>query len=238
MKVLITGSNGFIGRNLVSKLEKIDNIEIITFNIEDSFDKIENNINSIDIIFHLAGVMRPKDPKEFYEVNTNLTKRIIDLIISKNLSIPVILTSSVHALTDTDYGKSKKMAEDIIINYGNNSNVFRLTNAFGKWARPNASSVIATFCYNISHNLDIKVDETAEINFIYIDDIIKEFVNIMLGNNPSNKEGNICSIKPTYRVKIKDLAETLYKFKSGNYDNLNEFEMRLLDTYNSYKEME
>ena len=148
MKVLVTGSNGFIGKNLRSHLQEIENVEIVTFTKEDDFKKIEDNINSIDFIFHLAGINRPKDVKEFYEGNTDLTKKIVDLIKDKN--IPLLITSSIQAAKDNDYGKSKKLAEDYVKENLSKYYIYRLHNVFGKWCKPNYNSVIATFCYNIS----------------------------------------------------------------------------------------
>lgn len=108
MKILITGSNGFIGKNLKSHLQEIENIEIVEYDKDDSFEKIEKNIADIDFIFHLAGVNRPQISEEFYQGNTDLTKKIVDLIKDKN--IPLVITSSIQATKDNDYGKSKKLA--------------------------------------------------------------------------------------------------------------------------------
>ena len=131
MRVLVTGSNGFIGKNLISHLQEIDKIDIIKYDKDDTFDKIENNIKNIDFIFHLAGVNRPQSVEEFYEGNTDLTKRIVDLIKDKN--IPLLITSSIQAALDNDYGKSKKIAEEYIKDNLSNYYIFRLHNVFGKW---------------------------------------------------------------------------------------------------------
>lgn len=238
MKVLVTGSNGFIGKNLIAHLQELQDVEIITFDVEDNFSKIEENINQIDFIFHLAGINRPKTKEEFYQGNSDLTKQIVDLI--KNKNIPLLITSSIQATSDNDYGKSKKQAEDYIIDNLDNYYIFRLNNVFGKWCKPNYNSVVATFCYNISHNLDITInDPNATIKLIYIDDIIEEFIRIMQGNAPEEKIDNYCYINPKYDVTLSYLAKKIYEFKDSMNsiyvpNTGNEFIKKLYSTYISY----
>ena len=238
MKVLITGSKGFIGKNLVSHLQEQENIEIISFDIEDSFEKIEQNIDSIDFIFHLAGVNRPQNLEEFYTGNSDLTKRIVDLIKDKN--IPLLVTSSIQAVRDNDYGKSKKIAEDYIIDNLENYYIYRLHNVFGKWCKPNYNSVIATFCYNIAHDLDITVnDPSVELELIYIDDIIYEFIRVLRGSKPDEKQDNYCYINPRYKVTLDYITKKLYEFKDSMNsiyvpNTGNDFIKKLYATYVSY----
>jgi len=238
MKVLITGSNGFIGKNLISHLQEVENVEIITYDIEDEFSKIENNVSEIDFIFHLAGVNRPTSVEEFYQGNSDLTKKIVDLIKDKN--IPLLVTSSIQATKDNDYGKSKKIAEDYVINNLNNYYIYRLHNVFGKWCKPNYNSVIATFCYNISHDLDITVnDPSTELSLIYIDDIIEEFMSVMNGNMPDEKDEEYCYINPRYNVTLEYITKKLYEFKDSMNsiyvpNTGNDFVKKLYSTYISY----
>lgn len=246
MKVLVTGSNGFIGKNLCQHLKEINDVEIITFDRNDDFSIIEDSIKNVDFIFHLAGVNRPKNIEEFYKGNTDLTKSIIELINSKNLSIPLLITSSIQAVKDNDYGKSKKMAENLIIDYKNNNNayIYRLHNVFGKWCKPNYNSVIATFCYNIAHNLDITInDEDVELELVYIDDVIEEFIRVMMGNLPVNLEGDYCYIKPNYKIKLGELASMIKDFNNSMNSILvpktgDEFTKKLFSTYLSYVELD
>ena len=242
MRVLVTGSNGFIGKNLISHLQEIENIEIITYDKEDSFSKIEDNINNIDFIFHFAGINRPQSPEEFYQGNSDLTKKIVDLI--KNKNIPLIITSSIQAVKDNDYGKSKKIAEDYIIENLDNYYIYRLHNVFGKWSRPNYNSVVATFCYNISHDLDITInDPSTSLELIYIDDIISEFISIMNGNKPDEKNGEYCYINPRYNVTLEYIANKLYEFKDSMNsiyvpNTGNDFVKKLYSTYISYVDVD
>lgn len=242
MKILVTGSNGFIGKNLISHLQECKDIEIVTYDIDDDFTKIESNIDDVKYIFHLAGVNRPQSPEEFYQGNTDLTKKIVDLI--KNKNIKLIVTSSIQAIKDNDYGKSKKLAEDYIIENLNNYYIYRLHNVFGKWCRPNYNSVVATFCNNIANDLDITInDPNAELELVYIDDICQEFLGIIVGQQPIETEGNYCYIKPRYKITLQQLADLLYKFKSSMNsiyvpNTGDDFVKKLYSTYISYLPLE
>lgn len=246
MKVLITGANGFIGKNLVSQLQETENVEILKYDIDTPFEFIENNIQDIDFIYHLAGVNRPKDNSEFFKGNTDLTKKILDLITSKKLSIPFLITSSIQATRENDYGKSKKMAEEAVLEYGkkNPAYVYRLHNVFGKWCRPNYNSVVATFCNNIANDLEISInDENTELELIYIDDIVKEFINLLFTKKPNYTEDNFGYIKPVYKITLGKLAETIRQFKNSMNSIFvpntgDEFIKKLYSTYISYVPVE
>jgi UDP-2-acetamido-2,6-beta-L-arabino-hexul-4-ose reductase len=214
MKILVTGSKGFIGKNLILHLSEIENIEILEFDKDKTFDNIVKSIDSTDYIFHLAGVNRPNNSSEFYEGNTDLTLHLVELLKSKGLSVPIIYASSIQAELDNDYGKSKKQAEDLILDYGRGSLIYRFHNVFGKWCRPNYNSVVATFCNNIANGQDISIDDKdKEIELIYIDDIAYEFKKIITGGAPTEKQGNYCYIKPRYKATLGYVADTLKQFK-------------------------
>lgn len=243
MRVLVTGSKGFIGKNLISHLNEMEEVSILEYDKDDSFSVIENNIDRIDFIFHLAGVNRPNNNKEFYEGNTDLTEKLINLLKFKNKNIPILITSSIQATKDNDYGKSKKLAEDVVINYEGGI-VYRLHNVFGKWCKPNYNSVIATFCNNIANNLDIRVDdENTKLELIYIDDIIKEFINVMKGNFPTEKIDNYCYINPRYSVTLGYIVKLLKEFKESMNSIYvpktgDDFIKKLYSTYVSYVPVE
>lgn len=240
MKILLTGSKGFIGKNLISHLKEDESIEILTFDSCDNFSKIEDNIEDIDFIFHFAAVIKSKNDEEFYLGNSNLTKKIVDLIKDKN--IPLLFTSTIHSGENTCYGKTKQIAEEYIINNLNKSKyyVFRLHNVFGKWCKPNYNSVVSTFCYNISHDLEINIyDPNIMVPLIYIDDVVEEFLNIMKGGSPMEIDGNYCFINPRYNVTLEYISSLLYQFKKlTNYNYVpnieDEFVKKLYLTYVSY----
>ncbi len=242
MNVLVTGSKGFIGKNLLIHLSLIPDVKIIEYDMDDNFSKIEDNINNIDFIFHLAGVNRPDNVDEFYKGNTDLTKSIIDLLNDKKKTIPFVYSSSTQAELDNDYGKSKRQAEEYISSNYNNGIIYRFHNVFGKWCRPNYNSVIATFCYNISHNLEISVnDPDKELELIYIDDICETLVKLLTDNDNKNKKVNY--IEPRYKKTLGEIADLIKSFK-GNMESIfvpktgDAFIKKLFATYVSYVPIE
>ena len=241
MKILITGANGFIGKNVAADFENIH--QIFKYDINNSFDELSEFIKEADFIIHLAGVNRPVNEKEFETGNKEFTEILVDRIKKHNKRIPILMTSSIHADKDNAYGKSKKAAEEALIKYSKENEtdvyIYRLPNVFGKWCRPNYNSVVATFCYNISHNLPIQVnDPEYMLPLVYIDDILDE-IKQALANNANKKEDGYCYIPVTYQIKLKDLADLLYSFKESRTSltipNMNnELEKKLHATYTSF----
>ena len=192
--VLVTGSEGFIGKNLIVRLQELDNVVIKSFDKEDNIDTLKKYLKESDIVFHFAGVNRPKNVEEFERVNVDLTTTLVELLEEMNKKIPIVITSSIQVELDNPYGKSKKMAEDKLIKYAKKNSVpvyiYRLPNAFGKWSKPNYNSVVSTFCYNISHNLDITIsDPKRELELVYIDGIVDEFVKPKMPSEDWDWEG-------------------------------------------------
>ena len=215
--VLVTGSEGFIGKSLIVRLEELDNVTIKSFDKDDSIDTLKKYLKETDIIFHFAGVNRPKKVEEFEKVNTGLTKDIVNLLEEMDKKTPIVITSSIQAELDNPYGKSKKMAEDELTKYAKKNSVpvyiYRLPNVFGKWSRPNYNSVVSTFCYNISHNLDITIsDPKRELELVYIDDIIDEFISL-LSRGASDFNKYYYNIGRTFKVTLGGLADKFYKIK-------------------------
>ncbi len=241
--ILVTGSAGFIGKNLIVRLRELDNVAIKSFDKEDNINTLKELLWESDFIFHLAGVNRPKNVEEFEKVNVDLTKTLIELLEEMDKKIPVMITSSIQAELDNPYGKSKKRAEDELIKYCNKNNVpvyiYRVPSVFGKWSRPNYNSVVSTFCYNISHNLDITISNPMkELKLVYIDDVIDEFVSLL-----DIEEGDLgkyfCNIKRTFRVTLGELVDKLYKIedvrKTLTVPDLSDNFMKFLHTtYLSY----
>jgi UDP-2-acetamido-2,6-beta-L-arabino-hexul-4-ose reductase len=215
--ILITGSNGFIGKNLVSRLEELGSFSIETFTRENSVQDLLNLVNKADFIVHLAGENRPIDEKDFETVNTGLTSLICEAVHSTGRKIPIILTSSVQAKLENSYGRSKLGAEMIVKEFesdvGNPVYIYRLPGVFGKWCKPNYNSVVATFCYNISRDLPIQVnDPSSELSLVYIDDVVEEFVKIIQGTKDDKKE---LSVQPEYKIKLGYLADQIKIFRES-----------------------
>jgi UDP-2-acetamido-2,6-beta-L-arabino-hexul-4-ose reductase len=240
--ILITGAKGFIGSNLFVRLKQEKKYNIFCFDIENSENDLEEYILKSDFIFHLAGVNRPENENEFTKGNVNLTDKIINILENNNKNIPVIMTSSVHSGSDNPYGQSKQQAENILLDYKSNGGkvlIYRLSNVFGKWCRPNYNSVVATFCYNIANGIDIQISNRKnEINFIYIDHIIDDLIEkIDFDFSVLNKD--FFYIKPEYKVSLGEVADLLYGFHNIKQslmvpDFSNDFVKKLHATYLSY----
>lgn len=219
MKIGITGAEGFIGRNLVQRLSELDEFEIIKFTRTDGLSKLEQIVNESDWIFHLAGINRPKSEVEFTTGNIELTQQIANLLIQSKKKTPVVLSSSIQAELDNPYGKSKYGAEKALLDYkdqtGSDIYIYRLPNVFGKWSRPNYNSVVSTFCNNILNDLPISINNPdANINLVYIDDVINAFIGLVKGTSKSNST-SYYDIEPVYNITVGKLAEQLQAFKNS-----------------------
>lgn len=215
-KVLVTGSKGFVGKNLIQTLLYNKEVKVLEYSRSDSEETLKNYLNEADVVFHLAGVNRPEKIEEFSLGNTGLTEKIVSYLTVSGKKTPVVLTSSTQALLDNPYGKSKKNAEDLVFNYANKSGanvfVYRLPNIFGKWSRPNYNSVVATFCYNIARDLPIQInDPNVLLNYIYIDDLVNDFINILNEKKQLNEQ--FADVGPIYSILLGDLAELIKSFK-------------------------
>ncbi|MDD6214512.1 MAG: capsular polysaccharide biosynthesis protein CapF [Firmicutes bacterium] len=253
MKILITGSGGFVGKNLVATLENIrddkdktfgidQEIEIFEYDVDTAPEKLDTFTRECDFVFHLAGVNRPKDEKEFMEGNFGFTSLLLDKLKQNRNKAPVLITSSIQAALDNPYGKSKKAGEDLIFSYGKANGiktcVYRLPNLFGKWCRPNYNSVVATFCHNIAHDLPITVnDRSILMNLVYIDDVVGELINALKGRE--NRRDEYCYVPTVYTITLGKIADLIYSFKASRKersipDMSDAFTKKLYSTYLSY----
>lgn len=227
MNILVTGANGFIGKNLVATLKNIRDKKDTSFAVKEQLniyectratDKktLEMYCEKADIIYHLAGVNRPKEESEFIEGNGDFTKQLVSILEQKNNCCPIVFSSSIQAEYDNAYGKSKLYAEKVLAEYALKNKitvyVYRLFNVFGKWCKPNYNSVVATFCYNIARGLPINInDENAEIRLVYIDDVVKSFI-MLLNETYTEDEIMFKEVEPVYDVTVGELAGLLYSF--------------------------
>jgi UDP-2-acetamido-2,6-beta-L-arabino-hexul-4-ose reductase len=244
MKILVTGSSGFIGKNLIAELRNRKTGEVLEFDKENSMVDLDMFTRECDIVFHLAGVNRPEKDEEFAEGNPDFTKTLLGNLKKHGNSAPVIFSSSTQAALDNPYGKSKLEAEKILEDYSKEANipvaVYRLPNVFGKWCRPSYNSVVATFCHNIANNLPVTVNNPAsELHLIYIDDIVSEF--IARSENISDNKGPelIEDIKPVHTITLGTLASLIQSFWETRINkelpDLSEpFTRKLYATYLSY----
>jgi UDP-2-acetamido-2,6-beta-L-arabino-hexul-4-ose reductase len=230
--ILITGANGFIGTNLRKKLDK-ENKAYICFNKDDKLSNI--NFKSINFVIHLAAVHRSDNEEDFKKYNIDYTEDLLNNITKYN--IPIIYTSSVQSELNTAYGKSKKHCEELIKNYNKTnkySKIFKLTNTFGKFGKPNHLSVVSTFCYNISHDKPIIIsDENKIITLTYIDDVI----NSIYSQIKYNEVSELITVKPQFEISLKDLSEIIYKINNKDNINKNLLYFYLKETYEYYKDL-
>ena len=256
MNVLITGAKGFIGRNLVEVLKAVrdgkdksrgleSDITIFECDIDTDSALLDTYTEKCDFVFHLAGVNRPQDEREFMEGNFGFTSTLLDLLKKHENKAPVLITSSIQAALDNPYGRSKKAGEDLLFKYGEDNGVkvcvYRFPNVFGKWCRPNYNSAVATFCYNIAHNLPITVNDRNHLmTLVYIDDVVDELINALKGEE--NRDGNYCAVPIEHKITLGEIADLIYSFKTSREDlsvpdmTDGSFSKKLYSTFLSYLE--
>ncbi len=242
MKILVTGSNGFVGKNLISELKNRGYDDLYLYDVDTDPSLLDTYCAECEFVYHLAGVNRPQDPKEFMEGNYGFTSLLLDSLKRHANTSPVLISSSIQAELDNPYGRSKKAGEDLLLSYsketGAKVHLFRLPNVFGKWCRPNYNSAVATFCYNIARDLPITVnDPSVVMNLVYIDDVVDSFIKAL--NNDVLQEGGYCKVPTVHTTKLGTIVELLHKFKESRKDlsvpNMgNSFEKVLYSTYLSY----
>ena len=242
MKVLVTGANGFVGKNLISNLSLNKNIEVFKYDIDSPPEDLDKYTKECDFVYHLAGVNRPQNTSEYMEGNFGFTSILLNKLIENNNKCPIMISSSIQAELDNDYGKSKKAGENLIFKYGEENGVkvyvYRFPNLFGKWCRPNYNSVIATFCNNVANNLEIVVnDENKELNLAYIDDVCEELIRCLYDN--PHKDSSFCCVPIVYVKSLGYIANLIKSFKENDRGIMvpstgDDFTKKLYATYISY----
>nr|WP_315023607.1 capsular polysaccharide biosynthesis protein CapF [uncultured Aminipila sp.] len=247
MKILITGAYGFIGKNLICELQNKGYNDLCFCGRDTKIEELDKYARECDFIFHLAGVNRPENTEEFMEGNFGFTKSLLELLKKHKNEAPVLCTSSTQALLDNPYGNSKLAGEELLLDYeietGAKVYVYRLTNVFGKWCRPNYNSAVATFCYNVANNLPIQItDENRMMELVYIDDVVQAFIACLEGHIESysnkNQDGRLV-LSTVYKVSLGSMAELIKKFKDDRNtlevpDMADDFCKKLYSTYLSY----
>ena len=246
MKVLITGANGFIGRNLCVTMEQDKKYELLKVTRQTTDAELDEYLKECDFIFHLAGINRSKDEQEFFAGNADFTTRITQVLEKYNShnekKVPIVFTSSRQVGRDNPYGQSKEQGEVALIEYGKRTGspvyIYRLTNIYGKWSKPYYNTVVATFCYNIARDLAIQVsNSSAELTLCYIDDVVEEFLKVIEGK-PALEDGH-CIIPVTHSIKLGALVDIIRSFKASRSnlsvaDMSNPLEKNLYSTYLSF----
>lgn len=243
MKILVTGADGFVGKNLIAQLANENFKDVVKFTHQNSASDLVKLTADVDFVFHLAGVNRPKTNDEFYKGNADLTQSLVAALEHNKNYVPIVLSSSIQARLNNDYGLSKKAAETVVFKYGEDHDtpvfVYQLKNLFGKWSRPNYNSAISTFAYNLAHDLPIKVnDSNAALELNYIDDVVAEFI-YALKNNTAHREGKYSIVPITYSTTVGEIANKLTAFNNNRQSLImpslkNKLDRDLYGTYLSY----
>ena len=240
--ILVTGSEGFIGQNIVQALNRQANYRVFEFDINDNLDFLAKAVRQVDIIFHLAGINRPEKVEEYESGNVGFTKSLISFLEEEKVKPVIVFSSSIQARLDNPYGRSKRRAEKVLIDWAERCDgtvaIFRLPNVFGKWCRPNYNSAIATFCHNIARGLDINIiDPERVLELVYIDDVVNKFLSVI--ENPPAKGAGFYEVEPVFKIKLATVVELIRSFKDSRQslvlpDFSDLFIKRLYATYLSY----
>ncbi len=210
--ILVTGAAGFIGKNLVTALRRREDITLTTISSSDGWPVLAEALQLADVIYHLAGVNRPKNEAEFANGNAELTRQITQRLEELNRKPFIVIPSSIQAELDNPYGRSKKAAEEILLEYARRTGapvaIYRLPNVFGKWSRPNYNTVVATFCHNIARGLDITIsDPERGLEMVYVDDVVAAFLRHLDTDNPQDQQRY--TVPRTFRVTLGELADRI-----------------------------
>lgn len=246
--VLITGANGFIGKNLQLHLAERKDVQVVCFTRDHTVAQLLELLLSVDFVFHLAGINRPQDPQEFVTGNASLTQALCDAVAqvaaTSGKKVPVVCASSIQAARDNPYGQSKRAAEDALYalqrSHGVPVHVFRLPNVFGKWCKPNYNSAVATFCHNITRGLPIQInDPSSPVTLVYVDDVISRFLQLMDGADAAVDADGFATVEPQYTSTVGDLARSIQSFRDSRGTLMTErvgtgFIRALYATYVSY----
>ena len=235
MNILVTGANGFIGRNLVENLKNIRDgknrtrpelsiEEIYEYDVDNSEEDLNRFCLDCDFVYHFAGVNRPKDVGEFKTGNVDVLALVLEILKRQGNTCPVMLSSSIQATLEgrfsgSEYGKSKLEGERLLGAYGEETGaqtyIYRFPNVAGKWCRPNYNSAIATFCNAIANDLEYTVnDRNTELEVLFIDDLLKAMLDLLEGK--FEKDGGFCVVKNTHKVTLGEIVDMLQSFRKLN----------------------
>lgn len=242
MNILVTGARGFVGKNLIVELKNQGFENILESNSDTPITLLDEYCKQADFVFHLAGVNRPQNSAEFMQGNFEFTDTLLNKLKENDNNCPIVVSSSIQAELDNPYGKSKKAEEDLMFSYQKETDatvyVYRFTNLYGKWSKPNYNTVVATFCYKIARGEKVKVDDPyAKITLCYIDDVVRELINCLYGK-PTVQNG-FCIVSQQDETTVGELEKTIRSFKESRKNlsiaNLaNRLEKNLYSTYLSF----
>lgn len=244
MNVLVTGSAGFIGRNLIAELERREGVRVLPYELDTPPELLDQYCAECDFVYNLAGVNRPEHVEEFMEGNFGFATTLVETLKRHGNNCPIMNSSSIQAALENPYGQSKKAGEDMLYAYGQQVDApvytYRFPNVFGKWCRPNYNSAVATFCYNIAHGLPIQVnDRSTVLHLVYIDDVVEELLQA-LDRHPHVNSDGYCYVPVVHEATLGEIVNLLYSFRESRQNLMipdmteGSFEKKLYSTYLSY----
>lgn len=231
MRVLITGANGFLGKNLQLQLAERTDLEVVRYTRSNHLEQLPVLLQEVDFVFHLAGVNRPRDPADFSYSNIDLTVTLCgalaDIVVRSGRKVPVLFSSSIQAALNNPYGVSKRAAEEHLFalqrEHGVPVYLFRLPNVFGKWCQPDYNSVVATFCHNVSRDLPISIEDPAvALTLVYVDDVVQHFIQLMDSSDAPLASRSFLVIAPQYTTTVGEVARLIKAFKESRNTLLTE----------------
>ena len=238
MNILITGANGFIGKNLVNFLKKNTSHIVYEFSRKNLLEELDQLIYRIDIVFHFAGINKKINNDDYIKGNINLTRKL-SKIFKKNSNLIIYYSSSIQVNKNNEYGSSKKECEKILIELEKNSQnkvyILRLPGIFGPGCKPNYNSVVATFCKNSVNQEKLKIiDPEKEIELVFIEDLCEQLIYLI---DHKNKKSRFIQIKNKSRLKIKELESKIKSFQNEliQFSKFDDFDKKLYKTYLSHK---
>jgi UDP-2-acetamido-2,6-beta-L-arabino-hexul-4-ose reductase len=214
MKILVTGADGFLAKNLCVFLKEISHHEIVEVTRLTRPSELLIYLEDVEFIYHFAGVNRSESAEDFQVGNVQLTEFILDALIKKGRKTPIAYSSSTQAALENIYGKSKLKAEEAIQSYSKITGapyyISRFPNLFGKWSKPNYNSFVSTFCYNTVNGIDIEVhNPKAEVTLAYIDDVCESLLQLL----DNNCEQGFYNNYKEYYTTVGDVADIIGSFK-------------------------
>lgn len=246
MKILVTGASGFLGSNLIARLNGLEQEYIIyAYDRKTTLEELREYTRDCDFVYHFTAVHRTNRTQDFMDINYRFFKELLDMLQENSNHCPVLYTSSIQAIQDTEYAKSKRMAEDALKIHASHTGargiLYRLTNTFGKWAKPGGHSVVANFCYGIARDEEIEIhNPNTVVSLYYIDDVIDSFVKQLTNNLTPDVDGIFrLDNSLLYHITLQELADKIYSFKGSRInhsllDMKDTFTKKLYSTYLSY----
>lgn len=245
-KVGITGQTGFIGTHLFNTLGlQPASFQRVNFNKSFFAESalLDSFIEECDVVVHLAGMNRHNDPEIVYQTNIDLINKLINSLNRTRRKIHIIFASSTQEEGESRYGKSKKEGRELLSNWAiSNGGKFTgliIPNVFGPFGNPYYNSVIATFCYQLTHMETPEIQIDGELKLIYVDELVREIINLIREERVAFSR----KIQHTYEIKVSKVLEFLQVFKmdyleKGIVPVLNDtFQVNLFNTFRCYMDI-